>query len=245
MLDATKMELATTTAQRDDFEAKYYIEKSKISDLGSQINDIQGKVGSLEKLSKTDPELLKKYSKVFFLSENYVPETFAKINSDFTYNPKDDYLFYAKVWPFLEVLLKTAKSDKIDLEVISAYRSFGAQSSLKSSYRVTYGTGANKFSADQGYSEHQLGTAVDFTTKEIGASFDNFETTPAYKWLTDNAFDFGFILSYPKNNKFYQFEPWHWPLVGRALAQKLHEEGKNFYDLDQRTIDQYLISFFD
>jgi hypothetical protein len=33
--------------------------------------------------------------------------------------------------------------------------------------------------------------------------------------------------------------------VGRDLAAKLHEEDINFYDLDQREIDKYLISFFD
>jgi hypothetical protein len=41
------------------------------------------------------------------------------------------------------------------------------------------------------------------------------------------------------------YEPWHWRYVGVALATKLHNDGKNFYDTDQRVIDQYLISLFD
>ena len=108
-----------------------------------------------------------------------------------------------------------------------------------------YGSGANSFSADQGYSEHQLGTTIDFTTEEIGASSSVFGKTTAYQWLLENAYKYGFILSYPEANKYYQFEPWHWRFVGRGLAEKLHQEGKNFYDLDQREIDEYLISFFD
>jgi D-alanyl-D-alanine carboxypeptidase len=110
---------------------------------------------------------------------------------------------------------------------------------------MTYGTGANKFSADQGYSEHQLGTAVDFTTEELGADFSDFEDTDAYQWLLANAHRYGFILSYPKGNKYYIFEPWHWRFVGIRLAEELHATGKYFYDMDQRFIDNYLISIFD
>jgi len=33
--------------------------------------------------------------------------------------------------------------------------------------------------------------------------------------------------------------------VGRKLARYLHNTGKNFYDLDQRTINEYKIYFFD
>jgi LAS superfamily LD-carboxypeptidase LdcB len=179
------------------------------------------------------------------LNENYVPESFATIDPEYGYNPNGNYLVYSKIWPFLKTILTTAKADGIDLKVISAYRSFNEQSSLKSSYKMVYGTGANKFSADQGYSEHQLGTTVDFTTAASGSSFTNFEKSATYQWLLDNAYTYGFILSYPQDNKYYQFEPWHWRFVGRDLAKFLHAENKNFYDLDQREIDQYRISFFD
>jgi len=252
MLTMTRDELATTTAQRDsigmqynEVAEKYNLEKTRVDDLSSQIGQIKGSVDTLEKLKATDEELLKKYSKVSFLNENYVPESFAAIDPEYGYNPDGNYLVHSKVLPILETMIATAKADGIDLKVISAYRSFGEQSSLKSSYKMVYGTGANKFSADQGYSEHQLGTTIDLTDLKVGASFAGFEKSTAYLWLLDNAYAYGFIISYPKDNTYYQFEPWHWRFVGRALAQKLHDENKNFYDLDQREIDQYLISFFD
>ena len=109
---------------------------------------------------------------------------------------------------------------------------------------MTYGTGANAFSADQGYSEHQLGTAVDLTTQKDGNRFSDasggFDSTDGYTWMTQNAYKYGFVLSYPKGNSYYIYEPWHWRFVGVALATRLHNEGKNFYDLDQREIDGYL-----
>ena len=142
--------------------------------------------------------------------------------------------------------MSRAGRDNVSLEISSAYRSFGTQSSLKSSYLVTYGSGANQFSADQGYSEHQLGTAVDLTTSGLKPVLDiSFDKTPAFDWLTKYAYRYGFILSYPKNNAYYQYEPWHWRFVGVELATRLHNDGINFSDMDQREIDKYLASIFD
>ena len=245
VLETTKNQLVEMTAQKNDFEAKYNDEKNRMDSFNSQISDIQGAVSTLEKIKATDPELLKKYSKVYFLNENYTPQSFAKIDPVYTYNPKEDSLIQSKVWPFLKNMMAAAKEEDIDIKIISSYRSFGVQSVLKSSYKMYYGTGANKFSADQGYSEHQLGTTVDFTTQDVGSSFTGFDKTPAYGWLTNNAYEYGFIASYPPDNNYYQYEPWHWRFVGRDLARKLHADGKNFYDLDQREIDQYRASFFD
>jgi len=220
-------------------------EQAKNNLFEEQINTIQGAVGILEKLNKTDKELLQKYSKVYFLNENYVPSNLAEINSEYLYNKEQPLQIHANVQPYLYNLLENASSSSVSIEIISAYRSFSDQSSLKLSYKMIYGSGANKFSADQGYSEHQLGTAVDFTTPDTGASFLKFETTTAYKWLTENAYKYGFILSYPKQNTYYRFEPWHWRFIGVSLATKLHDSNKYFYDLDQREIDSYLISIFD
>lgn len=245
VIDSVERELIIAKTERDDFEQKYNEEKARMDSLALQIVGIQDTVGILERLSQTDPELLKKYSKVYFLNDNYVPETFIKIEAKYTYDSEKDYLIYAKIWPFLQDLLITAENATTQIKIISAYRSFGTQTGLKSLYTMIYGSGANKFIADQGYSEHQLGTTLDFTMSGIGETYLNFEKTPAYQWLLENAYKYGFILSYPKNNKYYQFEPWHWRFVGRGLADKLRQEGKNFYDLDQREIDQYLISFFD
>ncbi len=52
-------------------------------------------------------------------------------------------------------------------------------------------------------------------------------------------------MSYPKSNIYYQYEPWHWRFVGEDLAEDLHDDKKNFYELDQREIDKYLIKIFD
>ncbi|MDP2651065.1 MAG: M15 family metallopeptidase [bacterium] len=216
-----------------------------IQNFGSTIQGISNTVGVLKKLSETDEELLQKYSKIYFLNENYVPARLSDVDERFLYRKDPKLLIHADVGPYLNRLLTSAEDSGVKLLIASAFRSFDTQASLKAGYKVTYGSGANTFSADQGYSEHQLGSTVDFTTEEIGAVFDKFPTDPAFNWLTENAHKYGFILSYPAGNQYYKYEPWHWRFVGVELATKLYNEKKSFYDLDQREIDKYLIKIFD
>lgn len=244
-LALTADDLEKTKIERDQFQRDYEAEKSRMDFFSAQIQGVQSAVGVIEKLRKMDPEWLKKYSKVYFLNENYIPAKLAPTEPQYSYQQDKEQFLHADVVPFLRELLDDAERAEMGIKIISAYRSFDTQAGLKSVYSITYGTGANQFSADQGYSEHQLGTTVDFTTEKTGADFSAFEYTPAYKWLGENAYRYGFALSYPKNNAYYKFEPWHWRFVGKGLAAKLHSEKKYFYDLEQREIDAYLLSFFD
>lgn len=220
-------------------------EKQKSSSFAQKIDSITTTVEALERLKNTDPQLLQKYSKVYFLNENYTPSALTPIDTKYLSNKSKPLEFHDRIWPFLKNLLDAAAADGITLQVASAYRSFDTQATLKSNYKVTYGAGtANQFSADQGYSEHQLGSTVDFTTPEIGSGLSGFEKTKAYTWLKNNAYKYGFILSYPPNNDYYIFEPWHWRFVSLDFAKALHVLDNNFYDLDQREISNYLVNFF-
>lgn len=209
-----------------------------------ELKKIDSSVDDLEKLSKIDPQLLQKYSKVYFLNEHYIPSGLSTIDSEFTIGKTIQ--IHSKVAKHLEKLLEDAADDGLSLRVISGYRSFDTQKDLKSTYSVIYGAGtANTFSADQGYSEHQLGTTVDFTTPTIAGTATSFDQTPEFAWLQKNANEYGFVLSYPKGNAYYMYEPWHWRFVSRDLAEELYDIKRGFYDLDQREIDKYLADFFD
>lgn len=215
------------------------------SSVESRLKKVNSTVGDLTKLAQTDPELLQKYSKVFFLNEHYAPPSLSEIPTEYTLNGKT-LKIHSKVSKHLKNLLEAAEDDGLSLKVTSAYRSFNEQQNLKTSYSVTYGAGtANTFSADQGYSEHQLATTVDFTTSAVGGASLSFENTPEFTWLQKNADRYGFTMSYPKGNSYYVYEPWHWRFVSRDLAGDLADDNKFFYDLDQREIDKYLTDFFD
>lgn len=243
-LDNTRDMLSRTEEENRTLALDLSGTKSRLNYYEEEARTNKHVIFNLEKLTQTDPELLKKYSKVYFLNENYAPEGLSPIPRQFAYGKAASPQIHSKVLTHLEALLNAASESDTPMQVVSGYRSFSTQASLKSNYKVTYGAGtANQFSAEQGYSEHQLGTAVDFTASST-VPFNNFEKSPSYAWLQEYAHLHGFILSYPKQNKYYQFEPWHWRFVGIELATKLHDEGKFFYDLDQRDIDQYLIKLF-
>lgn len=220
-------------------------EQARTNAFADELSGLASTVETLDKLSKTDKELLQKYSKIYFLNENYIPDNLATITPIYIHDQQKSLKIHAHVLDYLESLMQAALLAGFDLKILSAYRSFGQQAELKAQYSMTYGAGANKFSADQGYSEHQLGTAVDFILAGTPTLSVDFGKTSASDWLKANAHRFGFILSYPPGNAYYQYEPWHWRYVGVALATRLHDENKNFYDLPQRIIDQYLVNIFD
>lgn len=238
-------ELRETREELEETEEDLEEAEDRNEEFEDQIDEINETVGEISRYTYVDPELLKKYSRVFFLSENYAPTSLTQIDDDWLHDD-ESLLFHRDAYPFLEEMLEDAEDDDIDLRIISAYRSFQTQQNLNDRYTVTYGAGtANEFSAEQGYSEHQLGTTVDFTTPELGNNFNNFGTTEAFAWLENNAHEYGFVLSYPEGNQYYQYEPWHWRFVGIELAEDLEDAGDNFYDWEQRRIDEYRADVFE
>lgn len=221
-------------------------ERQRTGSVVSRLGEITNTVGTLEKLTQTDKELLKKYSKNYFLNEHYVPVSLSLIPQAYLAEGDEGLEVHSGILPHLTRMFDEAKNQGVDIRVTSAFRSFGEQAVLKSSYRILYGAGtANQFSAEQGYSEHQLGTTLDIVTPENGNTLSGFDKTKGYAWLLDNAHRFGFILSYPKDNEYYEYEPWHWRFVGVELSQHLKSQGIQFYAADQREVDSYLGKIFD
>lgn len=239
-------ELEQVLSENHDMNA-LLTEQQRINlDLEEEKRNQEEEIEDLTKLTTIDPELLKKYSKVFFLSDNYEPRELVELDSKYVFPATKKIEVLSDIEEFLTDMLNDAEDDEILIRVASGFRSFDTQKGLKDAYTVQYGAGtANSFSAEQGYSEHQMGTTLDFTTPSLNGGLNGFDKTTAFTWLNENAYKYGFILSYPKNNGYYIYEPWHWRFVGRSLARFLHRQEKNFYEMDQRDIDRYLIRIFD
>ena len=68
-----------------------------------------------------------------------------------------------------------------------------------------------KVNAAPGYSEHHTGRAVDIATPGSRPLTGEFETTNAFGWLESRAVEFGFSLTYRRDNPWgMAYEPWHW-----------------------------------
>jgi len=121
-----------------------------------------------------------------------------------------------------------AKKDGIYLVFLSGYRSINLQNdifySLKS-IRNQEAAERARVSAPPGYSEHSTGFAIDIgdATQRVTDFEIEFENTDAFRWLKKNAAKFHFKLSFNKNNKYIDFEPWHWRYEGSIEALKVFE----------------------
>lgn len=139
-----------------------------------------------------------------------------------------------KIAEHYEEMYNAAKEDGVNLTPCSGYRSYDLQ---KRNYnnKVAYyeGLGYTKEEALEkaatiimppGSSEHNLGYAMDIVCVD-----EWFEDTDEFKWLMENAQDYGFILRYPKDKQDITkviYEPWHWRYVGVEHAKKLKESGQ-------------------
>ncbi|MDC3138165.1 D-alanyl-D-alanine carboxypeptidase family protein [Prochlorococcus sp. AH-716-I19] len=135
-----------------------------------------------------------------------------------------------------ESLLKMrddAIKDGIYLVFLSGYRSINLQKeifySLKS-MRNQIAAERARVSAPPGYSEHSTGFAIDIgdTYKRETDFKVEFENTDAFSWLKENAAKYHFKLSFNKNNKNVDYEPWHWRYEGSIEALKVFEASNRY-----------------
>ena len=155
----------------------------------------------------------------------------------------------------LRAMVDAAAADGVELATISAYRSPGEQAAAfeSSVWRAIGRAGgtidraeaesrAARFVAPPGHSQHQLGTAIDFSTWEIGYAIQpRFDETGASRWLAARAWEFGFVLPYPRDKEErtgYAYEPWHWRWIGRPLAASLRGDG--YLGHPVHVVDDYL-----
>ncbi len=114
-----------------------------------------------------------------------------------------------------QAMQQKASGDDVPLALVSAYRSVERQHEIIQG-KLESGLPIDSILesvAPPGYSEHHTGRAIDIGTTEADALEEDFEKTPSFEWLCRNAADFGFQMSYPRDNTCgFVYEPWHWCL---------------------------------
>ncbi|WP_459129353.1 D-alanyl-D-alanine carboxypeptidase family protein [Guggenheimella bovis] len=118
---------------------------------------------------------------------------------------------------------RAARKEGIKLDFSSSYRSYKTQKTLYN-YYLKKDPNANNYSAKPGQSEHQLGLAFDLVANSRRIT----KGSRADRFLTEHAFEYGFILRYPegkKNVTGYIYEPWHYRYVGPYWAKLIKESG--------------------
>lgn len=128
-------------------------------------------------------------------------------------------------------MMDAAKAEGVTLTVSSAYRSYAVQQQTYQHWVSVNGQKvADQLSARPGYSEHQTGLAIDFSSPEGCRLEKCYEDTRAGRWLAKNAQNYGFILRFPKGQQAvtgYLFEPWHYRYLGKDLTARYVASGAN------------------
>lgn len=164
----------------------------------------------------------------------------AKRAADGSYKPTlseifdTGYYMEEGVTPYYEEMYTAAKKDGIILTPYSGYRSYERQRNnyinltkqYMSQYKLSEEEAAKKAATvilPPGTSEHNLGLAMDICNTR-----DDFANTKEYKWLTENAHKYGFILRYTADKQGITGivpEPWHWRFVGVEYAESIKNSG--------------------
>lgn len=186
---------------------------------------------SISTTKRDGDDLLVLVNKQYRLPATYAPKDLVKA-SKAGIRRGDGYNLRNILISDLSKMISDSKKDGIDLSIVSGYRSYQTQVNTynywlsKNNNNVAL---VDTFSARAGHSQHQLGTVIDFSSNEIGDRLgDEFANTKASKWLKENAYKYGFVISFPKGSEHitgYKFESWHYRYIGVEYAQEMIREG--------------------
>ena len=224
-----------------DKYVKYYIDNDS-DDLAYTISIVNVKANEeqydkdIVKKTNTSKDILMLVNKYNYLDKDSTPKDLVDVKNYYAYGEnkirQEVYDNFLNMWT-------DAKKEELSLIITSAYRDYDYQKSLWDMYSNQKGDAwADSIAARAGYSEHQTGLALDIVT--YGSNMDTFENTDEFKWLSENAYKYGFILRYPKGKEKltgYSYESWHYRYVGKEVAKKIH-------DLDI-TYDEYYAYFIE
>ena len=127
-------------------------------------------------------------------------------------------------------MLRDLQAAGMRVEISSGFRDFYAQGRTYANWVAKAGQEAAQFyAARPGFSEHQLGTAIDINPVALKNKKQNYQNQQGvYNWLMKNSYKYGFLLSYPKaleNLTGYHYEPWHYRFVGKETAKEIFDSG--------------------
>lgn len=139
----------------------------------------------------------------------------------------------SRIYPALQEMLDDMRKDGLYPVVVSGYRSREQQEALFNENVAAYERDgydaetacslALNVCAMPGFSEHELGSAVD-----INADPAHSRGQDVYDWLKKNACRYGFICRYPENKTAVTGiadEPWHYRYVGKEAATEIQQYG--------------------
>lgn len=207
--------------------------KSKDSKAADKEEEESGRSKAAQKKLDQDIEngylILVNKEKENHLSDSYKPDDLEHVKYVAKDRSEEGFYLREEACEQFKKLSEDAAEEGIDIVVTTAYRSYGFQTALFTSYVQQKGEeAANKTSARPGESEHQTGLAADLSTDEINyRNSSDFGNTKAGEWVAENCYKYGFIIRFPNHQEDitgYTYEPWHIRYVGKTAAKEIFDE---------------------
>lgn len=168
-------------------------------------------------------------------------ENFELVPKD--YSSKEIYVRKETLKAFLE-MANQAEKEGVHLKIISGARSFDHQKAI---WERKWNSLSEKdphkkalkiltFSSMPMTSRHHWGTDIDLNSLE-NSYFEKGEGLKIYKWLTQNAYKYGFCQVYTDKNADdrtgYEMEKWHWSFIPiSGILLKEYNKSINYSDFN-------------
>lgn len=150
------------------------------------------------------------------IKEDIVPlSAIAELRTQFGTNIVSISLSKEAGLQFSKMMEDANKDGLLHFSVNSGFRDFEEQAKL-------YKEMGSSYALPPGYSEHNLGLSID-----VGSTMMKMEKAPEGKWMAENAWEYGFILRYPKDKTDItgiEYEPWHFRYVGLPHSTLMKEK---------------------
>jgi D-alanyl-D-alanine carboxypeptidase len=191
-------------------------------------------LGLMAEVLDQPADLLVLVDKQHALSANYAPPDLVPLKDYSLRTTWPNLMLRKAVIPAVLEMVRAARADNVTITFSSTYRSYEYQQGLFAREVKMYGKEtAERESAHPGFSQHQLGTAIDF-----GTISDGYEKTKEGQWVSSHAWEYGFTLSYPAEYEQitgYRYESWHYRYITRPGALMQREFFSN--------VQQYFLKF--
>lgn len=177
---------------------------------------------------ETNPDSLLAYvNRHRYINKDYEPEDLVEMDDEYSNNFFGVNKLRKEAYEHFKEMVDAANKEGIEFLADTTYRSFDTQETIYNNYAYEHSKDeTDKYAARPGYSEHELGTAIDVSNVWYIEEGDD-----EYKWIEKNSWKYGYIIRYKKSKEDitkYAAEDWHIRYVGVKAATLIHNKGITF-----------------
>ena len=221
-----------------------YLEYKKDNKLESYTNIVtiintEANIDWFDNTKETDisKKELMLVNRLYGLSKDYVPDDIIDVPSQYAYT---GVKISNSIMDNIVALIDAASDEGYTFVLADGYRSYSEQESIFERYKNAYGySEADRIAARAGHSEYQTG--ISFTIVPLYKEYDKPKESLEYKWLSDNAYRYGFIFRFPEDKTDitgFEASTWRLRYVGSEAANIIKSENICFEEYYAYFVDR-------